>query len=93
MNTAVIYGALAVIAWRLWGPRTGVAALVLGLSLAALIGSSRIYLGVHWTTDVIGGSIAGLLVVLVLAAALIGLADRRPVVRAVDRSRRSVRRG
>lgn len=70
MNATVIYGALALIAWQLWGPRAGVAALVLGLSLAALIGSSRVYLGVHWTTDVIGGLLAGFVVLLALAAAL-----------------------
>ena len=50
------------------------AAAVLG-SLA--VGFSRIYLGVHWLSDVVGGYLAGLVWLLVLAAAS-GLGRRRP---------------
>lgn len=45
----------ALLAGRL-GARPGLA---LG-SVAALIGLSRVYLGVHWPTDVIGGAVLGL---------------------------------
>lgn len=53
------YGALAWVAtrlaqgvprWRFWGPAA---------VLAALIGFSRLYLGVHWLSDVVGGFTLG----------------------------------
>jgi undecaprenyl-diphosphatase len=37
--------------------------------LAAAIAFSRVYVGVHWPLDVIGGAILGLLVALTLTAA------------------------
>jgi undecaprenyl-diphosphatase len=70
MNSTVVFGALALIVWRLWGPRAGAAALALSLALVVLVGSSRIYLGVHWTTDMLGGFFAGAAFLLVLLAAL-----------------------
>jgi undecaprenyl-diphosphatase len=45
---------------------------VAGISLIALIGFSRIYLGVHWTTDVLGGYALGT----AWAALLVTLAAR-----------------
>jgi undecaprenyl-diphosphatase len=77
MNSTVVFGALALIVWRLWGPRAGAAALALSLALVVLVGSSRIYLGVHWTTDMLGGFFAGAAFLLVLLAAL-SLAAARP---------------
>jgi membrane-associated phospholipid phosphatase len=40
-------------------PTTRRAAIVLALVLSAAVGWSRIYLGVHWATDVIAGWLAG----------------------------------
>jgi membrane-associated phospholipid phosphatase len=61
MTAAAFYGYLAILAWRRWhGWRRNVA--VAGLAgLVLAISLSRVYLGVHYITDVIAGCIAGLL--------------------------------
>jgi Membrane-associated phospholipid phosphatase len=59
MNSLVFYAALALIVAVLWGRRAGLASLVLAIALALLIGTSRIYLGYHYFTDVVGGFLAG----------------------------------
>ena len=54
------FGGLAVLLWgRLVHPALRVAAVGVALALIALIGFSRIYLGVHYPTDVVGGVAAG----------------------------------
>jgi len=50
------------------------------LALIALIGTSRVYLGVHFLTDVLGGYAAGFLW-LVLALRLVRLVERRRAAR------------
>lgn len=47
--------AAATAVWRTVSPRAGAAAIV----LAALIGFSRMYVGVHFPTDVLGGIVLG----------------------------------
>ena len=72
------FGAMFYLAPRLCGTRTKIV-LPLRLFLAAMIlgiGLSRIYLGTHWLSDVIGGFIIGGLV-LYAAVELFHLAQRR----------------
>ena len=66
MVSMAVYGCIAYLLWthvqtaRRWLIPIVAAVLIL------LIGLSRIYLGVHWFSDVFGGWIAGLVVLLVL---------------------------
>jgi undecaprenyl-diphosphatase len=72
MNSIVFYVAVALIVWVLWGRRAGLIATVLAIVLALLIGTSRIYLGYHYFTDVVGGLLAGAAWLIIVAAALDG---------------------
>jgi len=69
MNGVVFYVALAVIAWSIFGRRVGIASMVIASVLAFGIGVSRIYLGFHYLTDVVGGVLAGNAWLLVVGAA------------------------
>jgi undecaprenyl-diphosphatase len=70
LNGTVTYGLIALLVWRsdlpLWVRR--VVAVALGV-LVFLIGLSRIALGVHYPSDVVGGWLGGLTVVAVVAVA------------------------
>ena len=77
MNSLVFYGALALIAGVLWGRRVGVVAMALAILLAIAIGTSRIYLGYHYFTDVVGGLFAGAGWLLIMVLALGGARMRR----------------
>jgi undecaprenyl-diphosphatase len=86
LNSTVTYGLLALLAWRtrlaVLARRTAVA---IGVVLPFLIGVSRIALGVHYPTDVLGGWLAGI-AFLALGATLIrltGAMDRDRAARAV----------
>lgn len=71
LNSTVTYGLLALVVWRsrLWLAARR-AAVVAGVALPALVGLSRIALGVHHPTDVLAGWLAGIAFV-ALAATLI----------------------
>jgi undecaprenyl-diphosphatase len=69
MNSVAFYVALAVIIWSIRGRRSGLIALTLALILSGLIGLSRIYLGYHYFTDVLGGVLAGIGWLLIVLAA------------------------
>jgi len=60
MGSMILYGSLAFVLFkaynRMWAKILGV---IIGIVLVLIIGISRIYLGVHYPSDVIGGYLAG----------------------------------
>jgi undecaprenyl-diphosphatase len=70
MNALVFYAALALIAWSIAGRRAGLLALALAALITFGVGVSRIYLGYHYLTDVVGAVLAGLAWLLVAGTAL-----------------------
>lgn len=69
MNTVSLLLALALLVWVTRGPRTGSLAVVAALAVALAIGLSRVYLGYHYVSDVVGGLAAGIAWILVVALA------------------------
>ena len=66
---AGIVVALALIVWSVFGRRTGLLALTVAAVVAIGVGVSRIYLGYHYFTDVVGGIFAGITWLIVVGAA------------------------
>jgi undecaprenyl-diphosphatase len=66
-TSAAVWCTLAFVCWRekIVRPRT---ALALAIIPPLLIGTSRVYLDVHWATDVLAGWTAGLLITMVAVA-------------------------
>jgi undecaprenyl-diphosphatase len=78
LTSAVFFGALAaILTARIKSKRVRVAMWIVAASMFLLIGLSRIYLGVHYTTDVIAGFAAALIWILVVRFVEMQLARRR----------------
>ncbi|HEY2915607.1 MAG TPA: phosphatase PAP2 family protein [Candidatus Limnocylindrales bacterium] len=68
MNGIAFYVSLALVAWSIFGRRVGIPATAIAVLLALGIGTSRIYLGYHYLTDVVGGILAGIAWLLIVGA-------------------------
>ncbi|GAC1336121.1 MAG: hypothetical protein NVS2B9_06390 [Myxococcales bacterium] len=68
MTAVVTYGMLALLAARA-DPRFRLPAALGAAGVALLIGASRVYLGLHWASDVVAGFAAGVVVLAVAAGA------------------------
>jgi len=77
MNSLVFYVGLALVVWAVWGRRAGITAMAAAFVLSLLIGISRIYLGYHYFTDVVGGFLAGAAWLIIVVAAFDGPGWRR----------------
>ena len=77
LTSAVFFGALAaILTARIKSKRMRVAIWIVCTAMFLLIGLSRIYLGVHYTTDVIAGFVAALIWILVVRFVEMGLVRR-----------------
>ncbi len=59
-GSIVFFGLLTYFAWQIWkSPMAKVASSSLFLAVTCIVGFDRIYLNVHWLSDVIGASLLG----------------------------------
>jgi membrane-associated phospholipid phosphatase len=85
LTSAVFFGALAaILTARIKSKRVRLAIWIVSTAMFLLIGLSRIYLGVHYTTDVIAGFAAALIWILVVRFVEMGLVRRRRRKSAAD---------
>ena len=78
LTSAVFFGALAaILTARIESRRVRLGVWIVSTTMFLLIGLSRIYLGVHYTTDVIAGFVAALIWILVVRFVEMGLVRRR----------------
>jgi undecaprenyl-diphosphatase len=80
MGAALFYGAITVIAPQVVANRLAARSIqVLAIAMMSLIALSRVRLGVHWPSDVVGGLLFGLAAICLMQA--IVLARRHALVR------------
>ncbi|MBI4409071.1 MAG: phosphatase PAP2 family protein [Gemmatimonadetes bacterium] len=84
MTALIAYGSIAYLVGRLEPtPRLRRATWIVGILLIASVGASRMYLGVHYPSDVLGGFLAGLAWTIFVAAGITAIrffATRQPDV-------------
>ena len=68
LSAVVFYGGVALVIWSLFGRRAGLAAVAVSAIIALCVGVSRIYLGYHFVTDVLGAMLAGVAWLLIVGA-------------------------
>lgn len=83
-QTVAFYSLLAVIAGAGRSPRVKLALCSAAVLLALVVGASRIYLGAHWLTDVLGGYALGALWAAVVVIAMLIASARKPVAAGHD---------
>ena len=88
LSAVVFYGGVALVIWSLFGRRAGLAAIAVATIIALAVGVSRIYLGYHFLTDVVGAILAGVAWLLIVGAAF----RARPTWRRWRSRSRSVQR-
>jgi undecaprenyl-diphosphatase len=69
LTAVVFYGGLALVIWSIFGRRAGLAAVGAAAIIVVAVGISRIYLGYHFVTDVLGAILAGIAWLLIVGAA------------------------
>ncbi len=85
LGSTAVYGFLAVLAWiHLKDHRMRVSASMILAILPVLVCLSRVYLGAHWFSDVIGGMALGIAVNLLLTSNY--RKDKREVAKPIDPS-------
>jgi membrane-associated phospholipid phosphatase len=88
--STVFFGGLASVVFHLTDRRLPrIAAVTLALIAIVTIMGTRVYLGVHWTTDVVAGFVVGVFWVVISAIATEMVYRRVPRARPVRRPRRS----
>jgi membrane-associated phospholipid phosphatase len=91
MSTVFFGGLAAVVFHRTDRLLPRIAAVTLALAAIVTIMGTRVYLGVHWTTDVLAGFVVGVFWVAVSAIATEIVYRRVPAARPVRRRRRDAR--
>jgi undecaprenyl-diphosphatase len=77
MSAAVLCGMVAVITWTLPWPRGMKVAVTAVLALAVVLnGTASVYMGVHWPSDVLGGMLWALVIVIPAGALMVAMERR-----------------